>query len=171
MKLQTAELLTKELLIHLNPFCHRIEVAGSVRRKCPDVNDIDLVIIQHSYKLQQYFLSKDSTEKSVYSQGLDLKSGPKHKQIRYEGEKIELWFADKSNFGLIHIIRTGSASFSQSILSKWKEISDGGYSDGGYLHTRDNKKINTYDEMDVFNLCELSYIDPLNRSFKNFVKL
>lgn len=171
MNLHTAEIISSGIIGLIKPFCKRIEIAGSVRRQCPEVNDIDIVIIQDSYKLLKYFLSREAQDNRISTYGVGLKSGPRHKQVRYQGEKIELWFADERNFGLIYLIRTGSASFSQSILAKWKEVSGGGYSDGGYLHTKDDKKILTYEEMDVFKLCGLDYIDPINRSFKNFINL
>lgn len=171
MKLQTAEILTYEITRILSPFCRRIEIAGSVRRKCPEVNDIDLVVIQDSYKLAQYLQSKESSSNEINSRSIDLKIGPKHRQVRYQGNKIELWFASEDNFGLIYLIRTGSAFFSQSILAKWKQVSNGGYSKGGYLHTSDHKKFPTYEETGVFKLCGINYIDPLNRSFKNFIPL
>ncbi len=171
MNFYTAEILSKEVESFLKPYCKRIEIAGSVRRQCLEVNDIDIVIIQDSYKMLQYLLSTDAKNNQLSVHGIDLKSGPRHRQIRYKGEIIELWFAHESNFGLIHLIRTGSASFSQSMLAKWKEVSGGGYSEGGYLHNKDGMKIPTYEEMDVFKLCELDFIDPINRSFKNFIKL
>lgn len=171
MRLQTAEILTKEIVAYLSPYCKRIEIAGSVRRKSLEVNDIDLVIIQDSYKLLQYLLSRESIQDEINIRSVDLKAGPKHRQIRYQGNKIELWFASEDNFGLIYLIRTGSEYFCQSILAKWREISIGGYSERGYLHTSDHKKILTYEEVDVFKLCELDFIDPLNRSFKNFINL
>ncbi|HRZ56002.1 MAG TPA: hypothetical protein P5525_11160 [Candidatus Paceibacterota bacterium] len=45
MKLETAERFSRQLVGELEPYCHRIEVAGSIRRRCPVCNDIDLVVI------------------------------------------------------------------------------------------------------------------------------
>jgi len=171
MHLSTAENITNEFIGIISTHCLRIEVVGSIRRRVSEVNDIDILIIQHPFKLAKFFLSDNCRDLKIVANGLNIKCGPKHRQIYFRGIKIELWIAEKENFGLIHLIRTGSAMFSASILHKWKEVSGGGYSDKGYLRTPKGVKIPTHEEMDVFKLCELDYIDPINRSFKNFIKL
>ena len=45
MELEKARAIASEVVKRLSPYCQRIEVAGSVRRKKAQVNDIDLVLI------------------------------------------------------------------------------------------------------------------------------
>jgi DNA polymerase/3'-5' exonuclease PolX len=45
MELQQAQKIASQVIQTLKPFCERIEVAGSIRRKRPFVHDIDLVCI------------------------------------------------------------------------------------------------------------------------------
>lgn len=45
IQLAHAQTIARELISLLNPFCDRIGVAGSVRRKKSIVKDIELVII------------------------------------------------------------------------------------------------------------------------------
>ena len=45
MKLEDAEELAGEIVEHIHPFCERVEIAGSIRRKKSEVRDIDLVLI------------------------------------------------------------------------------------------------------------------------------
>jgi DNA polymerase/3'-5' exonuclease PolX len=45
MKLQQAETISKNFLSEIKEFCERIEIAGSIRRRKPEVNDIDIVLI------------------------------------------------------------------------------------------------------------------------------
>jgi DNA polymerase/3'-5' exonuclease PolX len=45
MDLLTAEEIAQGLLERLRPYCERIEIAGSIRRQRPQINDIDLVMI------------------------------------------------------------------------------------------------------------------------------
>jgi len=40
----------------LKPYCLQIEIAGSIRRKKPDVKDIELVAVADKYKLEKYFI-------------------------------------------------------------------------------------------------------------------
>jgi len=43
--LETADQISEAIVLRLRPFAARIEVAGSIRRRRPQVNDIDLVAI------------------------------------------------------------------------------------------------------------------------------
>ncbi len=45
MQLERAQRVAREVIERLSPYCQKIEVAGSVRRKKPTVNDIDFVLI------------------------------------------------------------------------------------------------------------------------------
>ena len=166
MELYKAQTLSAELISILTPHCRRICIAGSVRRECSEVNDIDIVLIQHPYHLEQ-FLRFDSHRfeigiKSAFNP--NLKWGAKYKQIIFKGHKIELWIADKRNWGLIYAIRTGSAEFSQYLLSKWKTESNGGYSDQGMLRLADGTGIPVYEESQLFRLCKIDFVEPVNRS-------
>lgn len=75
------------------------------------------------------------------------------------GYKIDLFLAEPDNFGLIYLIRTGSADFSKMMLARWKEVSGGGYSENGYLHTREGEKLLTPTEADVFKLLKLPVLE------------
>ena len=45
MILSTASNYADQIVEWLTPYCERIEIAGSIRRARPEVNDIDLVVI------------------------------------------------------------------------------------------------------------------------------
>ena len=45
MELYEARVITEDLLAYQRPYCERIEIAGSVRRRRPQVNDIEIVCI------------------------------------------------------------------------------------------------------------------------------
>jgi DNA polymerase/3'-5' exonuclease PolX len=45
MELEKARSIAEELKVLLEPACHRIEIAGSIRRQKPEVNDIELLCI------------------------------------------------------------------------------------------------------------------------------
>lgn len=45
MKLEQAQSIAEELRRELEPGCERIEIAGSIRRKKPEVKDIELCLI------------------------------------------------------------------------------------------------------------------------------
>ena len=45
MQLEKAEKIARKYVDLLAPFCERIEIAGSTRRKKPEVGDIEIVCI------------------------------------------------------------------------------------------------------------------------------
>jgi DNA polymerase/3'-5' exonuclease PolX len=165
MELLKAQDLADELIEFLLPLCSRAEVAGSTRRKKPNVHDIEIVAIPKNInnlknKLGLHLLRSDGKAKS----NPFMKAGDKYIQFRYKGEQIDLFLAEEDNWGLIYLIRTGSAAFSAHILATWKKVTGGGYSENGYLHTADGKKIVTKEETDVFKLCRMEFVDPELRS-------
>ncbi|GAI23919.1 unnamed protein product [marine sediment metagenome] len=44
MELERAQKIASEVITRLAPYCKKIEVAGSVRRRKPRVKDIDFVL-------------------------------------------------------------------------------------------------------------------------------
>src|SRR5205823_12049549 len=51
LPLAQAEKHAAKILAELAPFCERIEIAGSIRRRRPTVNDIDFVALPHAGKV------------------------------------------------------------------------------------------------------------------------
>jgi len=161
MELQKAQQIAGELMDFLFPLCKKAEVAGSTRRKKTNVHDIEIVAIPNNInnlknKLGLYLLKLGVKSKT----NPFTKAGDKYIQFKYKEEQIDLFLAEEDNWGLIYLIRTGSAAFSTYILATWKKVSGGGYSENGYLHTADGRKIVTKEEIDVFNLCKIEFIEP-----------
>jgi len=49
MKLKDAEKLAEQIMEQIRPFCDRLVVAGSIRRKKSEVRDVDLFLFQNHY--------------------------------------------------------------------------------------------------------------------------
>ena len=45
ISLSTARKYADKIVAELQPYCHQVEIAGSIRRNCPMVGDINLVIL------------------------------------------------------------------------------------------------------------------------------
>lgn len=150
--------LTKEKLA---PHCHRIEIAGSIRRKKAEVGDIELVAIPKPY------------ETGLFSSGIALVVN-QWKKIKGElpckytqrmlpqGIKLDLFFATADNWGLIFAIRTGSADFSKKVLAqRWVQL---GYkSINGMLHYK-GRPIPLREEEDLFALLKIGFVPPEKRN-------
>ena len=148
--LEIAEKVKQEL----KPYCDRIEIAGSIRRKKPEVKDIEIVAISNNRF--QLGLVVDKWRK------IKGNVGGKYLQRELpEGINLDLFFATEKNWGLIFAIRTGSAEFSHKVLAiGWVKA---GYKSIDGILTKNNVQIGVREEVDLFNLIGISYIFPERR--------
>jgi len=153
----------------LAPYCKRIEIAGSIRRECPEVNDIEIVLIPDTSKLYEYKKAIESYSK--------IKGGAlgKYTQRRHSsGMKIDFFICTSETWACNYFIRTGSADFVYSIMKKLKMA--------GAPHLTFHKARllkakpghgflcsieNIFEETDVFkelkNVIGIEWIEPKNR--------
>jgi DNA polymerase/3'-5' exonuclease PolX len=154
-----AKPIADKLKVLLEPYCERIEVAGSIRREKEIVKDIEIVLIPKN------------TNKLFNVLGLHLlrlnrdfqyiKNGDKYKQFYYQGIKVDLFVAHPDNWGYIFAIRTGSAEYSHNVLaSGW--VKKGFKGVDGFL-TRNGEIIPVKEEIDLFNILEIEYREPSKR--------
>lgn len=121
MYLHTAKIIAKAALQALEPYCIRIEIAGSIRREKEIVGDIEIVCIPKPYEtglftsgiasvVNQWEKVKGELEygKSKYTQRVlpGKLTGFDDKRIT-----LDLFFAEPGNWGTILAIRTGSAEY------------------------------------------------------------
>ncbi|WP_242157354.1 hypothetical protein [Aestuariivivens sediminis] len=161
MKLEQAQEIANKVKDMLAPHCYRIEIAGSIRRQKPEVKDIEIVAIPKPYDI------------GLFSSGIALivNQWPKVKgefpckytqRILPEGIKLDLFFAEEDNWGLIFAIRTGSAEFSHKVLATtW--VKKGFRSHFGYL-TRGDKIFRFREEKELFRFLDLEYKEPWDRN-------
>ncbi|MFX0077474.1 MAG: hypothetical protein ACFE96_18680, partial [Candidatus Hermodarchaeota archaeon] len=125
MDLEFAKNQAERIVSLLKPGCQKIKIAGSIRRKKSLVGDIEIVLIPKIEKrsslsgLRQFLNYPTSDDVNLLEERLKLiktqenfhlgKDGPKYKELIYLNFKVDLFIADETNFGLIFMIRTGSA--------------------------------------------------------------
>ena len=121
---------------HLQPHCDRVEIAGSIRRKCAEVGDIEIVCIPRLISNEQKTLFPgdegeliitwpgDECVHTIADENSLVKDGERYKQFAYNGRQVDLFLTTKEQWGLIFAIRTGPAEFSQKIVT---QKSKGGY--------------------------------------------
>lgn len=162
MEYQKALSIAEKVKEILSPFCERIEIAGSIRRKKPDVKDIEIVAIPKPYDTGLF----ESGIATIVNKWEKVKGELPCKytqRILPEGIKLDLFFAERGNWGLIYAIRTGSADYSHKVLAtEW--VKRGYKSEDGYL-TANGKQVEVYEEKDLFNRIGLAFIEPELRSF------
>ncbi len=163
MNYTDALLIATKVKDQLAPHCDRIEIAGSIRRKKPEVKDIEIVAIPKPY------------DTGLFASGIApvVNQWPKVKgelpckytqRLLPEGIKLDLFFAEPGNWGLIYAIRTGSADYSHKVLaSGW--VKKGYKSIGGWLH-KNGKPRAVPEEQDLFKLIGIPFAQPWERNLE-----
>jgi len=180
--------IAEQLVELLRPACERIEVAGSLRRRLKMIGDIELVAIPKIEVVEQavagdLFGAIERVRKNrlwdrlteVLAGRDTLNHGEKYRKFLWptpDGEpiKVDLFTASAGNWGLILLIRTGSATFSEYVVTQLGN--QGRPSHEGWVrsaphrgHFTDKEKaamptIQTPTEQSVFELASLKYRDP-----------
>jgi DNA polymerase/3'-5' exonuclease PolX len=147
----------------LAPYCGRIEIAGSIRRRKPQVKDIELIAIPKLITTGLFGdeMVTDPGFCTVVNQWLAIKGKPEGKYTQRqlpEGIVLDLFMADTDNWGLTLAMRTGSAAFSHHVLAtSW--VKAGYKSVNGHL-CRGSQLVPMREEADLFTLLGIPWINP-----------
>lgn len=175
-----------ELIVGLAPSCLRIEVAGSVRRKKPEVKDIELVCIPRPGAPRPEFGQKpflSHLEHALHEMeqaemlGSRIKDGQKYKQIVINTKglgfittelfKLDLFIVRPETWGVQFAIRTGPAEFSHRLVTKqeWGGLLPDHMKveDGLLWDTETRQVIPTLEEQDFFAAIGLEWFEPTER--------
>ena len=156
----------------LAPFCERIEVAGSVRRQKAEVGDLEIVAIPKMIDTLNLFGDIVGAQSQLDLFNFELfgrviKGGSRYKQIEMRvGINLDLFLVLlPAQWGVIFLIRTGSADFSRMMVTQKVK--------GGYLPSdcrvkdgaiwRGETMLSTPEESDFFNLCGMDVVPPEKR--------
>jgi len=158
--LEIAQLVVEQL----RPHCDRISIAGSIRRKKPDVKDIEIVAIPKPYDVGLF----GTGIYNIVTQWEKVKADLPCKytqRILPEGIKLDLFFADRDNWGLILAIRTGSVDYSHHVLARGWNMK-GFYSENGQLISKRTGQVrHVREEEDLFHLIGIPFCDPEYRIY------
>lgn len=133
--LAEAERIAGEIVQLLAPYCERIEIAGSIRRRRPLVKDIELLCVprvirtatdlfgtQHAETDQLHAHATALREEGRFGDRLDKNARPafgeRYKRLTYEGIALDLFSVKPpAQWGLQLVIRSGPAEFSHRLVS------------------------------------------------------
>ena len=99
LTIQKAKALSDEIVKRLEPYCQKIQVAGSIRREKPTVHDIDIVLIASDM---------EGIHKELAGLGELRKDRPKIECVEYKGVSVDLYFATPRTWATLLLVRTGS---------------------------------------------------------------
>lgn len=170
--IQTVMPIAQRLLSALAPNCHRVELAGSLRRGRPLVGDIELVAIpiRPTNLLGEELGGSTALDHYLDSRAIQfVKRGQKYQQFQYGPYLVDLFLATPATWGSVFTIRTGSADFSKWLVTHeprgacpWQVSFGNANANPGRL-THNGRLLSTPEETDVFNALGLAYIDPTQR--------
>ena len=164
MKLFAAEKIARKIVEELRPFAERIEIAGSIRRGCGEVNDIDLVIVPRD---------QAALRSRVLWRSTAIQDGPQNLLTRLaNGFQLDIFFAHggkrdlldsvPSNWGSVLLCRTGPKEFNIKLCQaaaalglKW-ETYNGVTMEGGYV-------LASATEEEIFAALQMEYVKPEDR--------
>jgi len=151
--------MANRLVALLEPCCERIAVAGSIRRKRPQVKDIDLVIITGSLSglgitLLRYgeILTKrrlDSTTRII--------------KYRFRGVLVEIYMANPQTWPMLLLVRTGSVSHNQMLAMRARSRGLKFKANGDGILDADGRRISADTEESIFEALGMKYVPPEER--------
>lgn len=187
MMLHEAETLAQRLVAQMAPYCGRIQIAGSIRRRCAEVRDLEIVAVPlweprlvqdglwemetqvnllHEWALAETTpvrWVKPGTPPEVIIKWKPKADGRYWRGITGNGVHLDLFLARPDNWGLILAIRTGCREFSTALVQY--AAKQNLPSQGGYLRRGDGgEPIPTPEEATVFALLDLEHVAPEHRT-------
>lgn len=132
--LHEAERLATEVLLLLAPACERLSVAGSIRRRKPDVGDIEVVAIPTLIAQPDLFggdggeprnLLEERVEELLAAEDLTPRRnkvgqpalGRQNKLLTFRGFALDLFITDADRWAVTFAIRTGPSDFSHALVT------------------------------------------------------
>ncbi len=161
----------------LEPYCDRIEIAGSIRRECEMIGDIEIVCIPKIeiianglFKLSDYNVGCEVRSPSFIKavnkwEKIKGEATEKYTQriLRWSPLKLDLFMTTKANWGHTFTIRTGSAEFSKKLARAW--VKKGWRSKDCILtHSTTGEKKQFPEEEDVFKFLNIPFVTPDQRN-------
>lgn len=179
--------LAHRLAVAMVPYCERVQIAGSIRRGKSEVKDLELIAVPRWAERPGADLFGEPVRANLlfewatgHAPGLGItwiKPGtseiiewPVKEHGKYwrgmvtDGTttvKLDLFLATPENFGILLLIRTGSAEFSQAVVTHGKRI--GIPCVDGYLQNADGRIV-TEEETDAFAVLGLEWLPPPART-------
>lgn len=162
------EPLALKIIGAIEPYCDKVEVAGSIRRRKDKVNDIDVVV---QPKPQSWVKAIEEIRRRF--DAVTEKQGAKLATLYVpfaskHGEgylQVDLYRASKRTWGILLLIRTGSAKHNIYLcnlaIRKGYRLA---YSKG--LLNEKGEVIASKTEREVFQALGLDYIQPEDREVK-----
>ena len=180
LALAVADQIAAELVAELSPYTANIAVAGSIRRRRPEVRDIEIVAVPADPISRLDLFGNATVVSTTLHQLLEVlrsqgvirpdaevpRWGQKYRRFSYRGATVDLFIVEQGNWGYQLVLRTGPAAWNVGLVtpaSRGGLLPPGVTAAGGYLR-RGGQPLQTPTEQDVFELLGLPWVAPEERS-------
>ena len=175
VELGYAEIVAAKVLADLYPWCEKIVVAGSIRRRAPLVKDIEVLCVPRQTQVDMFGEPTGEDDMSIHLKGhIDYRMrfnknggvsyGLKNKLMlhRPTGVPVDVFSTPAENWGMALVVRTGPADFNIRLMKRFKDLGMAGHAYGG-VTLRDGTDVVVPTEAAVFELAEWEYVEPEDR--------
>ena len=138
----------------LEPYCDKIEVAGSVRRQRPIVNDIDLVVIPRDQR---------NLDLALMRMGNYKMSGMKIARVEMDSIPLDIYFATPETFATLFLVRTGSKENNIRLATLAKKRGWRLAASGDGLFDETGRRIAGDTERSIYEALEVPWQEPWER--------
>lgn len=154
MILERAQKIAEAVVKRLAPYCKKIEVAGSIRRRRPWVNDIDIILIPSNlWDLHQ----------EVKKLGDTKAAGSKIMRVMMGATQLDIYIAEPETWATLLLIRTGSAENNIRLCSRAKKMGWHLHADGSGLFNQNVERIAGDTELSIYNALGEPWQEPWER--------
>jgi len=152
--LERAERIAEGVVGGLEQYCEQIEVAGSIRRKKPQVNDIDLVLVPRD---------RDALDHRLTQLGKLKMSGLKIGRVQMEEITLDVYYATPETWATLLLIRTGSKENNIRLCTVAKKKGWHLAASGDGLFNEKGERIAGDTEESIYEALGLLYQEPWER--------
>ena len=158
MKLERAQKIATEVIKQLSPYCQRIEVAGSIRRRKAIVHDIDLVLVpSDAWNLEGEVLALARPFQPKLN-------GEKLKRFNCKGAQVDLYYATPQTWATLLLIRTGSKENNIRLATLAKKKGWHLAASGDGLFNETGERIAGDSEESIYQALGLPWQEPSERN-------
>lgn len=154
MELERAKVFANIVVKALEPYCDKVEVAGSIRRQKPTVNDIDLVAIPRD---------RWNLDMALMRMGNYKMAGMKIARVEMDTIPLDIYFATKETWATLLLIRTGSMENNIRLASLAKRKGWRLAASGDGLFNEKGERIAGDSEESIYEALDLPWQRPEER--------
>lgn len=155
IRIELADELLASVVRRLDSSCDRIAIAGSVRRRVPEVGDVEVCVIPSVARLPEFRAAVNTWPK------VRGDADGKYTRRKLGVAELDLWIFAPATWACLYVIRTGSKEFSQALVT-FAPLVGCKFSEGRLLSR--GVPVPLSEESDVFDTLGLPNLDPRDRT-------